>query len=1016
MSEVIVLSEPRIVSPMLDHFNLGGSISCHSGVNCYPAMREDSEERYIVKTISIPASQVQLDALLLTGAYPNAEAAREYFKELAKGIRSEIEILDRLAARRGFLPFLDSQIVPMERGVGYEIYLLNYYKRTLERHLKKEPLTHLSAVNLGIDLCAALALCREEGYLYVDLKPSNIFIDTKRQAYHLGDLGFVALDSLKYASLPDRYRSDYTSPEVSDAMSTLNDTMDTYALGLVLYQIYNNGALPFSTPEEKEQLMAQLSAGEPLPPPCYADYELSEIICQACAYAPENRYQTPTELAQALIGYMKRNGVNDVPIGPPAMEEVPEAEEASDPESPEVEDAPTQDDQAPEEAPEDAGETAESQEEAPPSGDWIDRMDAILSEDQPDGESAESSGEEEPSLRELLQDEDTYTPAQDGDAPVNPEELSDETASFLNQVQDLIDHEAPGPAVAPEPIDVPIPEPIVLPEEEEADKPPLTMEELQEGLFRNVEDDAQDEDAQDDDLEQEDLPPAPKGKVFKRILTTVMLLLLLAAGAYGGYYYYETYYIQRVDGLTVDGQADSLTVLVDTAMDQSLLTVVCKDTYGNLVTQPLVDGKAVFDQLQPGSQYTITLEIDGFHQLMGPQSALFSTPERTQIVDLTAVTGAEDGSVILSFGVEGPESEEWTLTCSTDGESDRTISFTGHNCTVTGLTPFATYTFTLTGGEDVYLIGESTLRYTVSTVVYAQNLTVTGYREDSMTVVWDAPEGVSVNSWTARCYNEDGFDQVLVVTESSATFTGTSSDSPYTLEITAEGMTQSMRTFITKNPVTITDVELSVGDNTIDVSWSFEGNEPESGWLVLYTVDKGTEQQVIESSASHVTIAPAAPGSHYDIVIQSADATTVFGGTAEANVPAASGDFSGYGLRSTDIEVSLYVAPQGSWSRTDLKGKEKTTSFAPGDGIALVYYTDDIYNLSNEALTTLIVVRDWEGRLATISSHTRSWNDMWSSGYCEEELPQLPSTPGDYTLSIYINGKVLTSRNIQIHE
>jgi hypothetical protein len=102
-------------------------MSYHSGVTCYPAMRVDSDERYIVKTISVPASQLQLEALLLTGAYPDAESARAYYKDLTRGIRSEIEILDKLAARRGFLTFLSSQIVPMEEGVGYEIYLLNYF-------------------------------------------------------------------------------------------------------------------------------------------------------------------------------------------------------------------------------------------------------------------------------------------------------------------------------------------------------------------------------------------------------------------------------------------------------------------------------------------------------------------------------------------------------------------------------------------------------------------------------------------------------------------------------------------------------------------------------------------------------------------------------------------------------------------------------------------------------------------------------------------------------------------------
>lgn len=1011
------MSDPRLISPLLDGFALGGSISSHSGVSCYPAMRVDSDERYIVKTISIPASQVQLEALLLTGAYPDAEAARAYFKDLAKGIRSEIDILEKCAARRGFLAFQNSQIVPMEEGVGYEVYLLSYYRRTLARQLKREPLTHLSAVNLGIDICAALSLCREMGYLYVDLKPGNIFINTDAQAYHLGDLGFVSLDSLKYASLPDRYRSDYTAPEIADAFSTLNTTMDTYALGLVLYQIYNNAALPFDSQESKDALMEQLAAGEPLPPPAYADYELAEIICKACAYNPEERWQTPEEMAEALISYMKRNGVNDVPIAPPVVPEMPQLSadtpEDAEPESesmdedsadsPETE-APDESDPPEDDASEDGGE--------PAAPDWIDRMDAILAEDQEDGMDAPDA--DEPSLRELLENDNHYTPVSADDSEVRAEELSDDTVSFLSQVQDLIDHEAPAPAVAPEPIDIPIPEPIRLEEDT-----PEDIADAAAPLFQVDEEENDDEADEDYDAGEdgyvEEMSPG-KSRSWKRLLTVIILLLLLAGAAAGGYYYYQNYYLQYIDSMTVEGQADQLTVTVVTDMDQSLLTVICKDTYGNMETAELENGKATFDQLQPGSQYMISLEVEGFHELVNASPASYSTPERTQIVDLSAITGAEDGSVILTFGVEGPESSEWILTCSTEGEEDTVFTFSEHRYTVVGLTPFKTYTFTLTAGDDVYLIGENTCSYTVSTVVYAQNLTISAYRDTSMTISWEAPEGVTVNSWTARCYNEEGYDQVLVVDEATATFTEISSDSPYTLEITAEGMTQSMRTFVTANPVTITDVQVDVENFEIDVSWTFEGNAPESGWLVLYTVDKGAEPQVIETDEPFVTITPAAPGSHYDITIQSADATSVFGGSAMANVPAASGDFSGYGLRASDIAFSLYTAPDGDWNRKDLSADQKTTRFAPGVGVAIVYYTDNIYQLSGDALTTLIVVRDSEGRLAAIATNTRSWDDMWDSGYCEEELPQLPSTAGDYTLSIYLNGKLLGNRNITIAE
>ena len=233
IKEVIVLSEPRYISPMLDGFSLGQPISDHSGVECYPAMRDDSEKRYIVKKISLPASQVQVEALLLTGVYRDTQAVHDYYRELAQGVAEEAHILDQLAGQRGFVPYQSCQIEAMEEGVGFEVHLLGRYRKTLERHTRRNPMTHLGALNLGIDMCAALAVSREAGWLYVDLKPENIFLFGD-QEYRIGDLGFVSMDSLQYASLPDRYRSLYTAPEVADAYSSLNATMDTYALGLVL--------------------------------------------------------------------------------------------------------------------------------------------------------------------------------------------------------------------------------------------------------------------------------------------------------------------------------------------------------------------------------------------------------------------------------------------------------------------------------------------------------------------------------------------------------------------------------------------------------------------------------------------------------------------------------------------------------------------------------------------------------------------------------------------------------------
>ena len=170
------MSEPKLISPLLDEYLMGDPISDHHGVRCCPALKKDTEEKFIVKILSIPASSVQLAALLLTGAYPTAEAALGYFKELADSAAEEAVLLQQLSKLEGFVSFDAWQIEPMEDGTGYDVYLIGAYRPTLERHLARNPMTHLNAVNLGLDMCAALSVARQSGYLYADLKPENIVI------------------------------------------------------------------------------------------------------------------------------------------------------------------------------------------------------------------------------------------------------------------------------------------------------------------------------------------------------------------------------------------------------------------------------------------------------------------------------------------------------------------------------------------------------------------------------------------------------------------------------------------------------------------------------------------------------------------------------------------------------------------------------------------------------------------------------------------------------------------------
>lgn len=1018
------MSEPKLVSPLLDGFIMGPLMSDHHGVRCFPAMRENTDERYIVKIISIPASQMQLDALLLSGAYGGKEQALSYFKDLSDGIISETKILDRLSRLEGFLPYTGVQVVEMEDGVGYDVYLLSPYRRTLEKQMYAEPLTHLAAINLGLDMCAALNACRREGYLYLDLKAGNIYL-TQNHGYCIGDLGFLSMNSLKYASMPEKYRSSYTAPEITDAMSELNDTLDIYALGLILYQIYNNGELPFegSAPSES------------LPPPLYADYELSEIILKACAPDPKDRWQTPALMGQELVNYMQRNGVNDTSIIPPPIELPPEPED-------EVEEFLSEDENdaqlgellalLPEE---------EFPEEAEPEV------------DQAEDEQPQPTADEDTDLSFIAdENEDETLPTEENAADLEDAEVTAEVAQMLAQADELIAHELPEPVVAPDPIDVPIPPPIqpepepepevadaqeedVLPaepsetpEEEIVDDPDETPEEPvsevdptpAEQEDTEPEEDPKDaeepsvfEDEEADDEDEDIYATAPIKSHRRNIwLSLAISAVLIVAIAIGGWFFYHNYYLQTIDGLTIQAAADRITVIVDTDADESLLTVVCTDIYGNTHRSALTDGKAVFEKLNPNTQYKIQVTISGPHKLLGDTTASHSTPAQTEILNFTAICGPEDGSVILNFSVNGPQSENWIVEYGADGTAPITREFTGHSVTITGLDIGAQYTFRLASKDDIHLIGENELRFTAQKVIYAQNLTITACGGGSLTAVWTAPEGSEGITWSVRCYNDAGYDETVTTTENTVTFLQLDHSAPCTVQVIAVGMTQSSSTSVTANPITVTGFTTDTTvSRKLTLQWSFEGAAP-SGWVLVCTINGGAPLTV-ECSTNSAEL-PLFPEAQYTFELRPADEVSFYCDDFLFDAPQAV-PFTGYGVSASDMTFSMCLTPaKANWDRYDLKASDYTTTFTVGQKASFLVKLGLKYGTSDDAIVTTYVIRDENHRLVSENSTTQTWTKMWHKKYCELDIPALPEAAGTYVIDIYFNDMYVTSQSFTV--
>ena len=997
------MSEPKLIEPLLKNHIMGAPISQHHGVRCCPALLKDTDQKFIVKIVSIPAKESQLAALLLTGACADEADAQRYFLRQADAVTAEAQLLKKLSSLEGFRGYEDWQIYTEDDAIGCDVYLLSRYSHTLATLLKNNALTHLSAVNLGLDLCAALSLCRRHGHIYLDLRPENVILNENGE-FRICDLGFISLDSLKYISLPDKYRSAYTAPEVADEYACLNTTLDTYAAGLILYQVFNGGALPQDMSE----------------PPIYADYDMAQIILKACAADPADRWEDPQQLGQALVSYMQGHTVNDTPIIPlpePEPEEESVVEAAEEPEA-------EQDVQASTEASETVDE---------PTDEVTETAEEVETEEIAEESTEEPTIEEEPTVVDHIPDELEIAEQFvidgflfDGDVTTDDTDLfSEEMDQMLAQADELIAHQTPDPVVAPEAIDIPMPEPIVLePEEvpEEKTQPEEETPEVEEE--EEVSEEApKAEPLHFTDSEDEEEYESSRPKTRKKLtglICTLIVVLVVALLAAGGFYYYQNIYLQTIHDVTADVFEDQAVITVDTNADNSLLTVICTDIYGNSRQLPLVDGKATFTDLNAGTTYKITLSISGHHKLIGTTTTGFSTATQTNILNFTAIAGDSDGSVILNFSVQGPDSNAWSVHYSTPGEPEREVACTGHMATINGLTVGAEYTFWLVPEEELYVIGSDSMVYTALPLIFAQDLTIHGYHSGKLLVTWNVPEGMTVENWYIRCYNNDGFEFSTTITDTSIAIEGLDPANSYTVEVKAEGMTVSKWTTITENSVTFQDITInnvfdgSISD-TLYITWTYEGVAPAGGWQISYTIDNG-ERQFITTTDNYVSIFPVMPGCTYSFSFVMPEGITSFGGTAEYTAPHTTFDL--LGAQAENFTFRMCYRPQGeNWRWYYLWEDDFTNSYLVGQQASFVVHVDGQLLEGDASLTTLFIIRDSEGNLVDVSAgKTLNWATMWDRNYTELDMPVMPSTAGQYTVNIYFGQAYVTSVDFAVVE
>lgn len=227
-----------------------------------------------------------------------------YYESIADGMVQEYEIMSKLKqAGCKNVVACDSYIkVPNKNGIGLKLFIQMELLTDLNTYTRRNGFLRQNIIQLGIDICKALEACKKAHVIHRDIKPANLFVSADG-VYKLGDFGVAKrLEETGYAG-SKQGTILYMAPEVY-ANKPYDTRADILSLGLVMYQLLNNGELPFDTgifsDQEQGEAFRKRMRGEKIPMPALGGEELGKIVCRACEYNYHDRYNTPEEMRREL--------------------------------------------------------------------------------------------------------------------------------------------------------------------------------------------------------------------------------------------------------------------------------------------------------------------------------------------------------------------------------------------------------------------------------------------------------------------------------------------------------------------------------------------------------------------------------------------------------------------------------------------------------------------------------------------------------------------------------------------
>jgi eukaryotic-like serine/threonine-protein kinase len=247
----------------------------------------------------------------------DVETGREVALKLLKpGALKSSEIVSRFEREAEALSRLDHPAVVKLVARGFtetgQLYLAmeRLEGETLRSRLDRGPLTLEELAPLVAGAAVGLEAAHAAGILHRDLKPENVFLAKSSRGgeqVKLLDFGISKLQDLERLTRTGQVIGTprYMAPEQLEAKRELDERVDVYALGVILYE-----ALAFARPfaaKTPSDLVVSILMGRRTPLEAHRPdlpREVIEVVERAFERDPAARPRTPIELAHEIMALL----------------------------------------------------------------------------------------------------------------------------------------------------------------------------------------------------------------------------------------------------------------------------------------------------------------------------------------------------------------------------------------------------------------------------------------------------------------------------------------------------------------------------------------------------------------------------------------------------------------------------------------------------------------------------------------------------------------------------------------